>query len=79
MEELPQDNNKEVPTISVVDITENEDGSANISFEVSDDFIETTDQGFKIAMIALFPALSVFSPWQRILWKYQCQCSLCYY
>ena len=40
MEELPQDNNKEVPTISVVDITENEDGSANISFEVSDDFIE---------------------------------------
>jgi hypothetical protein len=40
MEELQQDKTKEIPTISVVDITENEDGSANISFEVSDDFIE---------------------------------------
>jgi hypothetical protein len=40
MEESPQDNNKEVPTISVVDIVENEDGSSSLSFEVSDDFIE---------------------------------------
>ena len=40
MEESQQDNNKEVPTISVVDIVENEDGSSSLSFEVSDDFIE---------------------------------------
>lgn len=39
MAESPRDN-KEVPTISVVDIVENEDGSSSISFEVSDDFLE---------------------------------------
>lgn len=39
MEELPQDN-KEIPKIKVLDITEMEDGSSDISFEVSDDFIE---------------------------------------
>ena len=39
MDESQQDNN-EVPTISVVDIVENEDGSSSLSFEVSDDFIE---------------------------------------
>ena len=39
MEELPRDN-KETPKIKVLNITELEDGSSDISFEVSDDFIE---------------------------------------
>ena len=39
MAELPQDN-KETPSIQVLDVTENEDGTASISFEVSDEFLE---------------------------------------
>tara|TARA_A100001037_G_scaffold160116_1_gene144281 strand:+ start:12476 stop:12721 length:246 start_codon:yes stop_codon:yes gene_type:complete len=31
---------KDVPSISIIDITESPNGEANISFEVSDDFIE---------------------------------------
>ena len=31
---------KDTPTISIIDITESASGEANISFEVSDDFIE---------------------------------------
>ena len=32
--------NKELPSISIIDITESSEGETNISFEVSDDFIE---------------------------------------
>ena len=39
MAKSPQDN-KEIPKIKVLNITELEDGSSDISFEVSDDFIE---------------------------------------
>ena len=38
--EKSQSDNKEVPSIRVLDITENEDGSSDVSFEVSDDFLE---------------------------------------
>ena len=39
MAELPQDN-KETPIIKVLNIAELEDGASDITFEVSDDFIE---------------------------------------
>lgn len=39
MVELPQDN-KETPIIKVLNIAELKDGTSDITFEVSDDFIE---------------------------------------
>jgi len=36
----PETESKETPSIQVLDITENEDGTASISFEVSDEFLE---------------------------------------
>lgn len=37
---MEKSNKEQLPLINVLDVTENEDGSAEITFDASDDFIE---------------------------------------
>lgn len=37
---MEKSNKKQLPLLNVLDVTENEDGSAEITFDASDDFIE---------------------------------------
>jgi hypothetical protein len=37
---MEKSNKKQLPLINILDVTENEDGSSNITFDASDDFIE---------------------------------------
>jgi hypothetical protein len=37
---MEKSNKEKLPLINVLDVTENEDGSANVTFDASDDFIE---------------------------------------
>jgi len=37
---MEKSNKEQLPLINILDVTENEDGSANVTFDASDDFIE---------------------------------------